>query len=94
MKREEWEAVVDHIIYKEKDSKVVLDARKKLFMRLYDDYVRDKEEKETKGEKKMSYSEPIMNDLYNIIIKFLIEHEVYKLMEIVTDAIATIEQAD
>ena len=42
MTREEWEAIVDHIIYKEEDSQVVLDARKKLFMRLYDDYVEHK----------------------------------------------------
>ena len=46
MTREEWEKVVDHIVYKEEDSMVVLNARKKLFMRLYDDYVRDKKENE------------------------------------------------
>ena len=94
MTREKWENIIDHIIYKEEDSMVVLNARKKLFMRLYDDYVRDKKEKETKEEKKMRYSEPIMDDVYNIIKKFLHDHEVYKLMEIVTDAIATEEQAD
>lgn len=42
----------------------------------------------------MGYSEPIMDDVFNIIIKFLADHEVYKLMEIVADAIATMEQAD
>lgn len=42
----------------------------------------------------MGYSEPIMDDVYNIITKFLDDHEVYKLMEIIADAIATKEQAN
>lgn len=36
MTREEWEKVVDHIVYKEEDSTVVLNARKKFFMDLFD----------------------------------------------------------
>lgn len=38
------------------------------------------------------YSEPIMDDLVDKMVEFLQGHEVYKLMELVTDAIAIKEQ--
>ena len=38
------------------------------------------------------YSEDIMNALVNLMKVFLIDHEIYKLMELVADAVATKEQ--
>lgn len=42
----------------------------------------------------MGYSEPIMDDVFDVVTKFLDDHEVYKLLEIITDAIAAKEQTD
>ncbi len=38
------------------------------------------------------YSEESMDDLYKKMVEYLEEHEIYKLMEIVSSAIATKEQ--
>lgn len=38
------------------------------------------------------YSEKIMDDLYEKMVEYLKDHDVYKLMEIVTSAIAAKEQ--
>ena len=38
------------------------------------------------------YSEDIMDELVNLMEVFLQDHEIYKLMELVADAVATKEQ--
>lgn len=39
------------------------------------------------------YSEDIMDELSNLMDVFLKDHEIYKLMELVADAVATKEQS-
>lgn len=52
------------------------------------------EEKDLKAMEKVSgrYSEDIMDALVNLMKVFLKDHEIYKLMELVADAVATKEQ--
>ena len=52
------------------------------------------EEKDLKAMEKVNgrYSEDIMNSLVNLMNVFLKDHEIYKLMELVADAVATKEQ--
>ena len=52
------------------------------------------EEKDLKAMEKVNgrYSEDIMNSLVNLMTVFLKDHEIYKLMELVADAVATKEQ--
>ena len=52
------------------------------------------EEKDLKEMEKVNgrYSEDIMNSLVNLMKVFLKDHEIYKLMELVADAVATKEQ--
>ena len=52
------------------------------------------EENDLRAMKKVNgrYSEDIMNSLVNLMTVFLKDHEIYKLMELVADAVATKEQ--
>lgn len=54
------------------------------------------EEKNLKAMEKVNgrYSEDIMNSLVNLMTIFLKDHEIYKLMELVADAVATKEQGN
>ena len=52
------------------------------------------EEKNLKAMEKVNgrYSEDIMNSLVNLMTVFLKDHEIYKLIELVVNAVATKEQ--
>ncbi len=44
--RKRWEKAVNTVVEKDNESKIVKDARKKLFMGLFDDYARERLQKD------------------------------------------------
>lgn len=58
--RKEWKKIVDKVIDKDKgrEPKIVIDARKKLFMALFDDYMKKQKEDSYESKRRADHIEP------------------------------------